>query len=234
MLAYILSSIALISLISLVGIFFFAQKIEKHLFYLVSFAVGALLGVTFLDLLQETQQFSVVLLGILVFFILEKILYWHHHHHYEEKHKKHCAPYAYLNLFGDGLHNFLDGMIIASSYLTSIPLGMSVTFAIALHELPQEIGDYGILLASGLDRKTALGYNFLSAASAFLGGLLVYAFSLQLEGIDEIFIAFAAGGFLYIATADLLPELHKERAFKKSLQQILCILLGIGAIWILA
>lgn len=235
MLQYILLSIGIVSLLSLSGVFFLSRRIERHLFFLVSFAIGALLGATFFDLLPETDQFGIVLLGILVFFVMEKLLFWHHHHHYDQKHKHNCnkvQPYAYLNLLGDGIHNFIDGMIIASSYLTSFPVGVSVTVAIVLHEIPQEIGDFGILLASGLSRGKALFYNFLSAVMSFAGGIIIYFFSRTAEGIAPTLLAFAAGGFLYIANVDLIPELHKERDLRKSFQQLLFILLGIGIIWL--
>ncbi len=230
MLLYILFSIAIVSLISLVGVFFFSGFLERHLFLLVGFATGALLGTTFFDILPETNETSIVLVGILVSFLLEK-LFWHHHHHYEEHHK-HVHPAAYLNLVGDGIHNFIDGTIITSAYLTSIPLGVTVTLAIILHEIPQEIGDFGILLASGFTKEKALFYNFLSALTAFAGGLLVYFFSFSMKTLAPTLLAFAAGGFLYITNVDMMPELHKEKDTKKSIQQVIFILLGIGVIWI--
>ena len=231
-LLYIILSILIVSAISVVGIIFI-RNIAKHLFFMVSFSVGAILGVTFLELLPETKNFSIVLMGILAFFVLEKILFWHHHHHYGEHHHKQCKvhSYVYLNLIGDGFHNFIDGMVIASSYLISLPLGLSVTAAIAFHEIPQEIGDFGILLAGGLSKTQALVYNLISALTALVGGLLVYLFSFKAELAAPHILSFAAGGFLYIATADLIPELHKERNFKNSLKQIFFILLGIAVIW---
>ncbi|MBI4440709.1 ZIP family metal transporter [Candidatus Woesearchaeota archaeon] len=233
MLYYILFSIGIISLISLSGALFLAKRIEKNLFFLVSFAIGAMLGAAFFDLLPEAPVYNIVLVGILFFFVLEKMLHWHHHH-YERAHKHccHVQPYAYLNLIGDGVHNFIDGMVIASAYLTEIPLGISVTIAIAFHEIPQEMGDLGVLLHSGLSKAKAVGYNLISAGTSFLGGGLVYFFSLQTEGLEPILLAFAAGGFIYIAIADLMPELHKERDIKKSALQTSCILLGIAVIWL--
>lgn len=231
MLGYILLSTVVVSLISLIGVFFFSKVIERHLFLLVSFATGALLGTTFFDLLKETEQTSIVLVGILASFLLEKI-FWHHHHHYEDHHKKHVHPAAYINLAGDGIHNFIDGTIIASSYLTSFPLGLTVTIAIILHEIPQELSDFAILLSSGFSVKRAIFFNFLSAIAAIAGALLVYFFSLRIEALSSTLIAFAAGGFLYIASVDMMPELHKERKLKKSIEQFIFILLGIGIIWL--
>jgi len=241
-LAYILISVFLVSLGAFVGVitlFLKPKFLEKILFGLVSFAAGALLGAAFLDLLPEALERNggpvlvYALVGVVVFYVLETFLFWYHchyghHHHHERKHK---APMALLNLFGDGVHNFVDGMIIAAAYLSSIQVGIAATVAVLLHEIPQELGDFGILIYGGLSRKKALFFNFLCALTAVLGALAVYFFSTRIQNISAILVPFAAGGFIYIASADLLPELHKERNLKKAVIQLFYFLLGIAIIW---
>ncbi|MCX6708282.1 MAG: ZIP family metal transporter [Candidatus Woesearchaeota archaeon] len=241
-LAYILISVFLVSLGAFVGVitlFLKPKFLEKILFGLVSFAAGALLGAAFLDLLPEALENNggpvlvYALVGVVVFYVLETFLFWYHchyghHHHHERKHK---APMALLNLFGDGVHNFVDGMIIAAAYLSSIQVGIAATVAVLLHEIPQELGDFGILIYGGLSRKKALFFNFLCALTAVLGALAVYFFSTRIQNISAILVPFAAGGFIYIASADLLPELHKERNLKKAVIQLFYFLLGIAIIY---
>ncbi|VVB81004.1 Zinc transporter ZupT [uncultured archaeon] len=240
-LAYILISVLIVSLVAFVGVLtlFLKPKIlEKILFSLVSFAAGALLAAAFLDLLPEALEKNggpvlvYALVGVVVFYIIETFFFWYHchygHHHH---HHHHMSSIAFLNLFGDGVHNFVDGMIIAAAYLASIPVGIAATVAVILHEIPQEIGDFGILIYGGLSRKKALFFNFICACTAFLGALAVYFFSMRIENISAILVPFAAGGFIYIASADLLPELHKERNLKKALIQLIFFLFGIAAIY---
>lgn len=237
MLLSILLAVILVSLISLVGVIFFflrAKTIEKAIFPLVAFASGSLLGAAFLNLLPETLNeassttiFPIVLFGIVIFFVLERMLYWHHcHDGICEVH-----PFTYLNLIGDGVHNFVDGMIIAASFLLSAPLGMVTTVAVILHEVPQELGDFGILLYGGFSRKRALSFNFLSATVAIAGALITY-FYLDALNLSAFLIAFAAGGFIYLACVDLLPRLHGEVNMRKSVFQLLLFLAGIGIIQI--
>jgi zinc and cadmium transporter len=130
------------------------------------------------------------------------------------------------------VHNFLDGVIIATSYLVSVPLGMVTTLAVIFHEIPQEIGDFGILVYGGFSRMRALMYNFLSAATAIVGAVLAYYFATTVEHFTEWLVPFAAGGFIYIACVDLLPELHRTPQFKKALAQLAFFMLGIGVIWL--
>lgn len=237
MLLPILLAVILVSLISLVGVIFFffrAKTIEKVIFPLVAFASGSLLGATFLHMLPETLDrapstiiFPIVLFGIVIFFVLERILYWHHcHDGICEVH-----PFTYLNLIGDGVHNFVDGMIIAASFLLSVPLGVVTTVAVVLHEVPQELGDFGILLYGGFSRKKALSFNFLSATAAIAGALIAY-FYLGALNISAFLIAFAAGGFIYLACVDLLPRLHGEVNMRRSVVQLLLFLAGIAIIQI--
>ena len=234
---YIIISVLLVSLISFVGVFTLSlntKKLQKILLYLISFSAGALLGDTFLHLLPEiveknnfTIQISIYTLsGILIFFILEKFIHWQHcHGHITEE--NHIHPFAYTNLIGDGLHNFIDGIIIAASYLVSIPVGIATTIAVALHEIPQEIGDFGVLLHGGFTKKKALLLNFASALVALLGAILTILLGSSIKNIETILIPIAAGGFIYIAASDLIPEIHKTTGFKKSIIQLLSLILGI-------
>jgi len=232
----ILLSTLLVSLISLVGIFFITMKeqvFKKILLLLVSFASGTLLGAAFLDLIPESVSahsetaFVAILVGILAFFLLEKSL-WRHCHERE------CPihTFAYLNLLGDGVHNFIDGVVIAASFLASVPLGVSTTLAVIAHEIPQEIGDFSILIHGGLGKVKALYYNFLIATIAIFAAALTYFFSASFPNLTYL-LAFAAGGFIYIATTDLIPELQKETEPSKSAAQFLLLLLGITLMWVL-
>jgi zinc and cadmium transporter len=252
--AYILFSVLIVSLVSLVGIITLVLRpkfLERILFALVSFAAGAMLGAAFLDLLPEAighapdGVFPAVLAGIVVFFVVETFLYWYHchsgrcerHTHVSASHAlghKHIKmPFTYLNLIGDGVHNFLDGVIIATSYLASIPLGIVTTLAVIFHEIPQEIGDFGILVYGGFTRTQALFYNFLSAVMAIAGAVIAYFFAAAVEHFTEWMVPFAAGGFIYIAAVDLLPELHQTQRFQKAVVQLAFFLLGIGVMWFL-
>lgn len=232
----ILGSVFVVSVISLVGILALALKekmLEKVLFVLIALAAGTLLGAAFLDLIPEAIEeggegvLLYVLSGVVAFFILERFVFWHHCH--EGKCDIHA--FSYLNLVGDGVHNFIDGMVIAAAYLTSVPVGIIATIAIIAHEIPQEIGDFGILVYGGFSRLKALFYNFLSAVTAFAGAILTYFFAPYIESSVSFLLAFAAGGFIYIATADLMPELRKELEIKRSFIQLALLILGIGVIW---
>ncbi|MEM4643702.1 MAG: ZIP family metal transporter, partial [Candidatus Bathyarchaeia archaeon] len=134
--------------------------------------------------------------------------------------------FVYLNLIGDGIHNFLDGMIIAATFLISIELGFTTTLAVVLHEIPQEIGDFGVLIYGGLSRKKALMFNFISAITAIAGALLAY-FLADLRSVETFLVPLAAGGFIYIASTDLLPELHKRSNPKDSIVQFIVFLIGL-------
>jgi zinc and cadmium transporter len=233
----ILGAVILVSLISLVGIITLALKetrLKKIIFFLVSFAAGSLLGAAFLDLIPEAIEgelnsaiFIYILGGIILFFLLEKFLYWTHCH--EGVCDVHT--FSYLNLFGDGMHNFIDGAIIATGFLSSTPLGLITTLAIIFHEIPQELGDFSVLVYGGFSRKKALFYNYLCSLTAILGALVGYFFNSLFANLNSLMLAFAAGGFIYIACVDLIPELHKERNLKTSLLQIILIVLGISLIW---
>ena len=233
----ILIAVTFVSLVSIIGIFIFIKQkvISKFLFFLVSFAAGTLLGVAFLDLLPEVIEkgFSNVmpifmLAGILSFFVLEKFLHWHHHH----TEKKEVHAFTYLNIVGDGIHNFLDGAIIAVSFMTDTSLGIITTIAIIAHEIPQEIADFSVLIYGGFSKMKALVYNFLTALTAVIGALVTFFFSNAIENSHSYIAAFAIGGFVYIAGTDLIPEIHKEKNLNKSLLQFLMLALGIALIWL--
>ncbi len=232
---YTLIAVLIVSLISLIGIFFISMKeayLKKILLVLVSFSTGGLFGGAFIHLLPEAVResgFTVsvsffILLGILFFFFLEKLICWRHCH--IPTSKDHPHPFTYLNLIGDALHNFIDGMVIAGSFLASPALGLSTTLAVILHEIPQEIGEFGVLVYGGFSKGRALGLNFLSAATSFLVAILVLSLSLKSGTIAAFLLPFAAGGFIYIAASDLLPEIKKETGFSKSIGGFLLILAG--------
>ncbi len=239
LLILILIAVFIVSLMSLTGILFISLKkkiLDKILLILVAFASGALLGGAFLHLLPEAYEecacqlvFVMVLFGILFFFLMEKLLYWRHCH--EGKCDVHA--FTYLNLIGDGFHNFIDGLIIAAGFLASIPLGITTTLAILFHEIPQEIGDFGVLIYGGFSKKKALLFNFLSALIAVLGAIVGYFLSSLIQNITPYLLAFAAGGFIYIASSDLIPELHKTKEIRRSMVQFVFLFIGIVLMWVL-
>jgi len=231
---YSIVSVIAVSLISLIGVLtlsFISDFGRKFLTILVSFSVGALLGDVFIHLLPKLGESdalnlnsSLWILGaILFFFLIEKYVHWHHHYTMD-KSSNHTHPLVWTNLLGDGLHNLIDGMIIAAAYLLDIRVGVATTVAVVLHEIPQEIGDFGILLYAGLSRGQALFYNFLSALTSLAGAILVLSFGTS-EHALTILAALGAGSFIYIALADLIPEIHKDK--KQTLTQLLSLGLGI-------
>lgn len=240
--ATILSVLA-ISAASFVGLALFSLKaktLRTVLLELVGFSIGALLGGVFIHILPEIAEelgltaavSGIVLVGFLFSFLLEKYIHWHHchgghcDHHVKDTH--HVKPFAYLNLLGDCIHNFIDGIIIAAAYLVSIPLGFATTVAVVLHEIPQEIGDFAVLIHGGFTRTKALLVNFLTALTALLGAGLTLLLRDSIEGIIPYLLPFAAGTFLYLAGTDLIPELHKETRTWRSVAQFVAILAGIG------
>lgn len=237
-----LLSALVVSLISLIGITTFSLRektLKNILLYLVSLSAGALLGDAFIHLLPEvageigfgiTVSFS-ILFGILSFFVIEKMLHWHHYHYPHSDVNMH--PLAVTNLVGDGFHNLIDGIIIASSYMVNFPTGFATTLAVMLHEIPQEIGDFGVLLHAGLSKRKAIFYNFLTALTAILGVLLTYLISGQVTGLTNFLVPFAAGGFIYIAGSDLIPEIHKEARTKESFFQLISLVFGMLLMYLL-
>ena len=247
---YSFLSVLIVSVISLVGVFTLAlsDKILRALIsYLVSLAAGALLGDAFVHLIPEafekgdsTLIAATILAGIFLFFILEKILHWHHSHGQVEEcvetleNHNHChKPLGTIVIVADSVHNFIDGVIIAASYLVSLPVGLATTIAVVIHEIPQEIGDFGLLIHSGWSKKQALLFNFLSALAAAVGVLAVFVLGVGMEKFVPVALAFAAGGFIYIAAVDIVPELHKTTGFRKSLFQSLFMLFGFGLMFVL-
>jgi zinc and cadmium transporter len=234
---YSIISVFLISLISLVGLASLGikhEKLKKVLIYFVSFSAGALFGDAFLHLLPETvtSTFSVqaafyILLGIILFFILEKIIHWHHCH--TPDCKEHSHPITFMVLIGDAFHNLIDGIIIAASYLLSIETGIATTLAVAFHEIPHELGNFSILLHGGYSKTKALTLNFLSALAALVGAILTLWLGTIIQNIQTILIPIAAGTFIYIAGSDLVPELHKHSdRLSRSFLQLIAFILGIA------
>jgi zinc and cadmium transporter len=205
--------------------------------WLVSYAVGALLGVSMLAILPKTLEdlqpshvFTTLLLGILLFFVLEKLVLWRHCHTHDcEVHDGSVAPV----LIGDAFHNFVDGAIIATAVLTSIPLGISTALAVAAHEIPQEVGDFAILLHAGYSRRSALLLNVLSGLSSAAGAVIAWMAFGWLPQALPYFLALSAASFLYVAMADLIPGLHRGRTDASSMRQILLIAAGVGTMLVL-
>lgn len=234
---YSFISVLIVSFISFIGIFTLSIKTEKlktFLIYLVSFSAGALFGDAFIHLIPESIEtvgkFNLIislslLSGIVFFFIIEKIVCWNHCH--MPITKEHIHKFSIMNLVGDGFHNFIDGIIIGVSYIASVPIGIATTLAVILHEIPQEIGDFGVLIHGGFSKKKALILNFGSGLIAVIGTIISFILHSYVENILIFLLPFAAGGFIYIAGSDLIPELHKEVSLKKSLIQLVTFILGI-------
>jgi len=239
---YIFGSVLLVSALSLVGVFFLSLSttfLKKIIFFLVSISTGALLGDSFLHLIPEAVaknpgQLNIwlwLIAGIIIFFVLEKIIHWRHCH--VPTGPDHPHPLGMMNLVGDALHNFFDGLIIAGSFLINPTLGVATLIAVIAHEIPHEIGNFGVLVYAGYSRARALLLNFLSALTALLGALLATVVGPKIENFSDFIIPFTAGGFIYIATADLIPEMKKETLAFRSFLQLICILGGVGLMLIL-
>ncbi len=232
-----------VSLIALVGvlILFLKDKImEKILLFLVALAAGGMIGGAFLHLMPEALEeageekimavFLYFLVGFVSFYILENFIHWHHHH--SSQHPK-IASFSYLILVSDAVHNFIDGVIIAVSFVVSFPLGVVTTIAVALHEIPQQLGDYGVLLYGGIEKVRALFLNYLSAVPVIIGGVCGFYLA-QIIGDYIIYILpFAAGSFVYIAASDLIPEIKNQKSFKRSISYFLVFVLGISLMLLL-
>ncbi len=236
---WITGSTFVVSLLALVGIFALALReklLEKILLALVALASGALMGGAFLHLLPEAMEksdgediFIWVLVAFVVFFVVEKIFQWRHCH------KEHCEvhTFGYMSLVGDGIHNFIDGLVIAAAFVENFNLGIVVTTLVILHEVPQEIGDFGTLLYAGFKKKRALLMNFLTALTAVGGGIIGYFWASHSDSFIKILLPFAAGGFIYIAASDLLPEIRKTTKIKESVSTFIVFLLGVGMIYLI-
>ncbi|MFA6426874.1 MAG: ZIP family metal transporter [Candidatus Magasanikbacteria bacterium] len=234
-----------VSAISFIGVITLAIKHEilhKIVFYLVAISAGSLMGSAFLHLIPEAVEsveggansdviFVAVLFGFALFFILERVLHWHHCH----KHGGECSvhPFTYLNIIGDGFHNFIDGMVIAAAFSLSTTLGIATTIGVIIHEIPQEISDFGVLIYGGFSKLKALVYNFFSATLAILGALAGVALGQMTHGFMPFLVALTAGGFIYVSASDLIPELHKESKFGKSLIAFICFFVGVALMFVL-
>ncbi|MEK7510285.1 MAG: ZIP family metal transporter [Patescibacteria group bacterium] len=239
MLLPLLIATGCISLLSLSGTLLLLLKkdlLERLTIFLVAFAAGALLGAAFLHLLPEaieqiggTHQFLLVLIGFGIFFFIENILHWHHSHKGQTKH----ASLGVLSLVGDSLHNFLDGVIIAAAFLVDVKLGFVTSAAVALHEIPQEISEFAVLLYAGFSKKRALLLNFFSATSIIAGGVVSYLLGGLIGEWIALFLLFAVGTFLYVGASDFVPEIRREESLKKSLQILSIFGGGIAFMWLL-
>lgn len=248
-LTYAIISVVVVSLLSTIGLFSFfikENKLKRILLYLVSFSVGALLGDAFIHLIPEAAEegftFEIslfIILGIVISFIVEKVIHWRHchvmygslenckdksHHTHYHNHE----PLAFMNLFGDGVHNFIDGLVIGASYLVSIPVGLATTFAVIFHEIPQELGDFGILLHAGFSKTKAILYNLLFGLTSVVGVIIAISLGSSSEMLIRFLVPFAAGSFIYIASANLIPELQKEVRVRHSVMQLVAFILGVG------
>lgn len=226
------------SLIGLTGGVLLLKNLKlahKISFGLVAFAVGALLAAAFLDFLPEALEggnsefiFIGVLAGILVFFFIEKFVIWHHHHTYGEIE---THSYSSLILIGDSIHNFIDGIIVAAAFIVSPGIGFTAFVAVILHEIPQEISDFGVLLRGGMKRSKIIIFNIISALSSLVGAVIAYFSLTNVEGLTFPLLAFAAGAFIYIAASDLIPETHRTHQMGRSILQIVLMIAGIFVIW---
>lgn len=233
---YSLLSVTMVSLISLAGVFTLSLReelLKKYIFIFISLAVGALMGDAFIHLIPESiESFNnpalvgiLIIAGILIFLIVEKYLHWHHHG--EDVDERHVHSVGKLILVSDAIHNVADGIAIGVGFLVSIPLGMATTIAVVLHEIPQEIGDFTVLLHAGYKRNKALWFNFLSAIFAIFGVFIAWILGQAGETFIIWILPITAGGFIYIAIADLIPELQKYKEVKYSFLQMMGVIIGI-------
>ncbi len=240
---YALASVILVSLVSLVGIFFLALdrvRLQGILIILVSFAIGGLSGDAFIHLIPEAfkdlgaelSTSLLIILGMMIFFSVERFIRWRHCH--IPTSEQHMHPVATLNLIGDAVHNLIDGILIGASYVVSVPIGVTTTVAVVLHEIPQEIGDFGILVHAGLTVKKALLFNFMSALMAVLGTLLALTIGPHVQAFSLITLPITAGGFIYIAGSDLIPHVQETVGGAGiAVAQFFSIILGIGLMTLL-
>ncbi len=231
---YTLVSVLIVSAVSLIGIVTLGIKqnfLQKILHYLVSFSAGALLGDVFIHVIPEISETGFTpmigmyfLIGIVVFFLLEKYILWNHSH--DGDHNESVHSLVYISMVGDSLHNFIDGLVIAASFIVSVPLGIAATIAVVLHEIPQEIGQFAILIHGGWSKGKALLYNFVSALTSVIGALIVLIFAQQIQA-PQLLLSFAGASFIYLSMSDIIPELHKEKSPVKSFWQIISFVIGV-------
>ena len=248
-LSYIIVFTLLGSVVSLIGgvILLLKGKLASSVsHFLAAFAAGVMLGAAFVDLLPEALEhaeelgtgidiFLWTLGGILVFFLLERVIHNYHHHdtiHSEKEHREERKATIPLIIFGDSFHNFIDGVVIAATFMVDINLGVLTTFAVAAHEIPQEIGDFGLLLHRGLSKMKVIWVNFFSSLTALIGALITYMVGESIEGILPILLALASGFFIYIALSSLIPEIHGEYRKKMAFWETVLLIIGVIVIWI--
>jgi zinc and cadmium transporter len=238
--AWIIATTFSISLIAFVGSLALALKervLNKVILIFVAFSAGALIGGAFLHLIPEAilemsvnessllRTFTYLLAGFCSFFVLEQVIRWHHHH--ATSHPK-IMPFSYLILLSDGIHNFIDGLVIAASFIVSFPIGISTALAIAIHEIPQEIGDFGVLIYGGIQKRRALILNFISAITVLFGGVTGYLLKGWIGESIVLLLPFAAGNFIYISSTDLIPEIRYKESPIQSSVRFIVFMAGIG------
>jgi len=249
-LSYIIIFTLIGSVFSLIGgiILLLKEKVAiKFSHFLAAFAAGTLLGTVFFELLPEAVHgtheaeeggggemniFLFTLLGFILFYLIERSIHWYHHHQHEFDDKK-TEPTIPLVVLGDTVHNFIDGVVIAATFLVNIPLGVVTTLAVAAHEIPQEMGDFGILIHKGLERKKIILVNIMSALAALFGALITYFLGERIEGILPILLSLTAGFFIYIAASDLIPEIHHENRRGFAFAETALLIFGILSIWLI-
>lgn len=240
MLAWIVVATFLISLVAFIGVlalFLKEEILNRILLVFVAFSAGALIGGAFFHLIPEAIHeigvddrslfitFSYLLAGFCTFFVLEQLISWHHHH--ATSHPK-IMPFSYLTLISDGIHNFIDGLVMAASFMVNVHIGISTALAIALHEIPQEIGDFGILVYGGFDKIKALYLNYVSAITLVIGGIVGFWLHGWIGESTAFLLPFAAGNFIYIASTDLIPEIRFKQSIVKTLTRFVVFLAGVG------
>ncbi len=229
-------AVSLASFVGAVSLFLSREKLRQALIFLVSFSAGGLMGGAFFHILPEYLEsdsdvmaaFAMVLAGFCVFFVLERILRWHHCHNGE------CDTHAHLgwmNLIGDGIHNLIDGMVMFAAFAVGPALGVPVLVSIIFHEIPQELGDFGVLIYSGFSRLKALLYNFVSALLSVIGVLVAFGFFRGGLAPEQFLLPLAAGGFIYIAASDLVPELHQEKKLLNSVFSFIIFIAALVLMW---
>ena len=213
--------VSLVSFIGALSLLISKKLLNKLITLLVSLSAGSLMGGAFFHLLPESVEMSgnslsvfvYTIIGLTAFFVLEKVIYWRHCHNTECSKHQHIGA---MNLVGDAIHNILDGMVIFAAFAVSPALGWPVVVSVLVHEVPQELGDFGVLLYAGFSKTKALTFNFIIALSSILGVIMAYILLSNNYSVEKFLVPFAAGGFLYIAATDLIPEMHKEKAVGKS------------------
>lgn len=232
-----------ISLTGFIGFFTLSlneKTLHRVLFVLVAYSAGTILGAALFDLLPEAVElvdealvFPIIAGGFVFFLFLERVIYWYHGHGHEYEHGEETVTkgFAYLNLIGDFIHNFIDGMIIAAGFINGFVVGLTTAIAVLFHELPQEMGDYGILVYAGIERRRALILNFLAAVSVVVGGVFGSLFIASVEELSGWMVAFSAGAFLFLSASELIPEMLEEDDRGRSVIQLAILVLGMLTIY---